>query len=114
MIALSPGRKLPPGRDPLRMLLSSTPWRAAGYLAGYLVAGPVLFAVAALCLALLLYASCLVVAAARLHLTVAHTLLRPPPDPLARAKRVLTEPGPLALVSHGPLPGLTLSEGHSS
>ncbi|MFD9820994.1 sensor domain-containing protein [Streptomyces violascens] len=262
MIGLRPGRKLPHERNPLRMLLSSTPWRAAGYLAGYLVAGPVLFAVAglavalglvfmqltvtvaltvgsawvvrccaqvergravlvdepipyayrepgktglvgqfkarcgdpvafrdiaclvllfpfllvldllalvvwlgllagvtlplwfwsidspksdgsrvtgpwlggpghgapgvridtwpaalitaALCLALLLYASYLVVAVARLHLTVAHTLLRPPPDPLARAKRVLTEPGPLVLVSHGPLPGLTLSEGHSS
>ena len=75
---------------------------------------PLALAIAAGCLALVLYASYLVVAAARLHLTVAHTLLRPPPDPLARAKRILTEPGPLALVSTSPLPGLTLSEGHSS
>ncbi|MET9360236.1 sensor domain-containing protein [Streptomyces sp. NPDC006632] len=262
MIALRPGRKLPAGRNPLRMLLSATPWRATGYLASYLVAGPVLFAIGALalvlglvfmqltvtvaltvgsawvvrccaqvergravlvdepvpyayreaqkpglvgqfkarcgdpvtfrdiaclvllfpflllldllalvvwlgllagvslplwfwsinsrqsdgswvrgvwlggpddgdpglwiaswpaalltavlCLAVLGYASYLVVAAARLHLTVAHTLLRPPPDPLERAKRILTEPGPLALVSNRPLSGLTLSEGHSS
>ncbi|MFI6472228.1 sensor domain-containing protein [Streptomyces sp. NPDC050516] len=75
---------------------------------------PAALIVAAVCLALVLYASYLVVAAARLHLTVAHTLLRPPPDPLARAKRILTEPGPLALVSTSPPPGLTLSEGHSS
>lgn len=75
---------------------------------------PAALIVAAVCLALVLYASYLVVAAARLHLTVAHTLLRPPPDPLARAKRILTEPGPLALVSTSPPPGLSLSEGHSS
>ncbi|MCX5385383.1 sensor domain-containing protein [Streptomyces sp. NBC_00083] len=75
---------------------------------------PAALLTAVLCLAVLLYASYLVVGAARLHLTVAHTLLRPPPDPLERAKRILTEPGPLALVSNRPPPGLTLSEGHSS
>ncbi|KLL12198.1 hypothetical protein FrCorBMG51_05530 [Protofrankia coriariae] len=37
----------------------------------------------------------LVVAAARLHRAVATMLLRPPVDPLADAKRMLTEPGPL-------------------
>jgi hypothetical protein len=43
------------------------------------------------------YASYAVVAAARLNLTIAHTLLQPPPDPLAQAKQVLAEPGPLRL-----------------
>ncbi|MEV5975387.1 sensor domain-containing protein [Streptomyces sp. NPDC052114] len=77
---------------------------------------PAALAVAALCLGLAVYAARLVVAAARLHLTVAHTLLRPAPDPLARAKRILTEPGPLALAlaSTGPRTGPTTSEGHST
>ncbi|WP_250284208.1 MULTISPECIES: sensor domain-containing protein [unclassified Frankia] len=39
----------------------------------------------------------LVVAAARLHRAVATMLLRPPVDPLADARRMLTEPGPLSL-----------------
>ncbi|MCX4748155.1 sensor domain-containing protein [Kitasatospora sp. NBC_01287] len=51
---------------------------------------------AAGCLALAaVLGSRLVVAAARLHLTVAHAVLRPPTDPLAEAKRMLSEPGPL-------------------
>ncbi|MEU9102535.1 sensor domain-containing protein [Streptomyces sp. NPDC048361] len=75
---------------------------------------PAALLVAVLCLAVALYASHLVIAAARLHLTVAHRLLRPPPDPLARAKAILIEPGPLALVSTRPTTGRTLSEGHSS
>ncbi|MFG2717450.1 sensor domain-containing protein [Streptomyces sp. NPDC048416] len=79
---------------------------------GWIDSWPAALVTSALCLALVLYASYLVVAAARLHLTVAHTLLRPPPDPLARAKQILTEPGPLALVATRPRSGPTLSEGH--
>ncbi|TJZ54309.1 hypothetical protein FCH28_14195 [Streptomyces piniterrae] len=75
---------------------------------------PAALILAAICLALAMYAGYLVVGAARLHLTVTHNLLRPPPDPLARAKRILTEPGPLALVSTGPRSGLTTSEGQST
>ncbi|MGW3011256.1 sensor domain-containing protein [Streptomyces sp. NPDC001219] len=76
---------------------------------------PAALAVAAVCFLLAMYASSLVVAAARLHLTVAHNLLRPPPDPLAGVKRILTEPGPLALVSLGPPRSpLTTSQGHTT
>ncbi|MFD9632623.1 sensor domain-containing protein [Streptomyces violascens] len=75
---------------------------------------PAALIAAAVFFVLALYVSRLVVAGARLHLTVAHTLLRPPTDPLARAKRVLTEPGPLSLTSAGPVSGPTAPEGHSS
>jgi hypothetical protein len=64
------------------------------------------------CLVLATYASRLVVAAAQRHLTVSHHLLRPPTDPLARAKHVLVEPGPLSLIPVGPTPGSTADKGH--
>lgn len=67
---------------------------------GFWIAGwPATLVTAACCLALLLYACYGVVAAARLHLRVARALLRPPRDPLARARAVLAGPGPLARVS---------------
>ncbi|MFF8787338.1 sensor domain-containing protein [Streptomyces sp. NPDC015125] len=75
---------------------------------------PAALIAAAIALLLALYASYLVVAAARLHLAVTHTLLRPPTDPLAPAKRVLAEPGPLSRPPVGPLPGPTVDGGHRS
>ncbi|MFJ6694614.1 sensor domain-containing protein [Streptomyces sp. NPDC091272] len=65
---------------------------------------PAALIASAVFLAVALYASRAVVAAARLNLTIAHALLRPPPDPLAHAKRVLAEPGPLNLTlpAYGP------------
>ncbi|GAA2487402.1 hypothetical protein GCM10010393_18370 [Streptomyces gobitricini] len=63
-------------------------------------------------LVLAMYASYAVVAAARLHLTVAHTLLRPPPDPLAEAKHVLAAPGPLSPTPPRPVTGPTAHGGH--
>ncbi|MFI9254354.1 sensor domain-containing protein [Streptomyces sp. NPDC053069] len=73
---------------------------------------PAALTTAVICLALALCASYLVVAAARLHLTVTHRLLRPPPDPLAQIKRILAEPGPLARAAADPRHALTTSEGH--
>lgn len=53
---------------------------------------------AAVGFSVLLIAACyLLVATARLHRWFARRLLSPPADPLAAAKRVLNEPGPLAL-----------------
>lgn len=63
-------------------------------------------------LALAMYACNAVVAAARLNLRVANALLRPPPDPLAQAKRVLAEPGPLSRALAAPVSGPTTDEGH--
>jgi hypothetical protein len=52
--------------------------------------------IAAVCFAVLaLLATHLVVRAARLHMTVTRALLGPQTDPLAAAKRMLAEPGPL-------------------
>ncbi|MFB6844429.1 sensor domain-containing protein [Streptomyces sp. NPDC056373] len=51
---------------------------------------------ALLALVLLPFAARLLMATARLHLTVAQAVLRPPRDPLARAKGVLDGPGPLS------------------
>ncbi|MEV6971978.1 sensor domain-containing protein [Kitasatospora sp. NPDC093806] len=62
---------------------------------------PAALGAALLCLLLAALWSRPLVAAARLHLRVARTLLRPPTDPLAPAKRVLAEPGPLAALRHG-------------
>ncbi|MEV3991273.1 sensor domain-containing protein [Streptomyces sp. NPDC049837] len=73
---------------------------------------PAALAASAVFLVLAMYASYAVVAAARLHLTVAHTLLRPPPDPLAEAKHVLAAPGPLSLTPSRPVPGPTAHGGH--
>ncbi|SMQ18919.1 Putative sensor [Streptomyces sp. Ag82_O1-12] len=56
--------------------------------------GAVVLAVVAL--ALLPFAARLLLATARLHLTVAQAVLRPPRDPLAQAKGVLGGPGPLS------------------
>ncbi|MEU9714621.1 sensor domain-containing protein [Streptomyces sp. NPDC047976] len=52
--------------------------------------------VSAVALFLLPFGARLVMSAAQLHLTVAHTVLRPPGDPLAEVKGVLARPGPLA------------------
>lgn len=73
---------------------------------------PAALIASAVFLALAMYASYAVVAAARLHLTVAHTLLRPPPDPLAEAKHVLAAPGPLSLAPSRPVAGPTAHGGH--
>ncbi|MER7702103.1 sensor domain-containing protein [Kitasatospora sp. NPDC097605] len=62
---------------------------------------PAALGAAVLCLLLAALWSRPLVAAARLHLLVARTLLRPPTDPLAAARRVLAEPGPLARLRHG-------------
>ncbi|MFG3107546.1 sensor domain-containing protein [Streptomyces tendae] len=45
---------------------------------------------------------CAAVCAARLHAAVAHTLLGPRTDPLAAAKRLLAEPGPLSGAAEAP------------
>ncbi|MEU7482659.1 sensor domain-containing protein [Streptomyces sp. NPDC042319] len=73
---------------------------------------PAALIASAVFLLLTMYAAYAVTAAARLHLTVTHTLLRPAPDPLARAKDVLTAPGPLSLTSPGPALGPTAHGGH--
>ncbi|WP_200300932.1 sensor domain-containing protein [Streptomyces adelaidensis] len=73
---------------------------------------PAALIASAVFLALAMYASYAVVAAARLHLTVAHALLRPPPDPLAEAKHVLAAPGPLSLTPSRPAAGPTAHGGH--
>ncbi|MFC8917302.1 sensor domain-containing protein [Streptomyces sp. NPDC057116] len=75
---------------------------------------PAALVASAVFLALAMYASYAVVAAARLHLTVAHCLLRPPPDPLAEAKQVLAAPGPLSLTRSRPAAGPTAHGGHRS
>lgn len=59
---------------------------------------PGALALALVALVLLPFAARLLLAAARLHLTVAQAVLRPPRDPLARAKGVLGRPGPLSTV----------------
>ncbi|MFF8290542.1 sensor domain-containing protein [Streptomyces sp. NPDC016309] len=58
-------------------------------------------AVALAALVLLPFAARLLVGAARLHLTVARVVLRPPADPLAHVKSVLDRPGPLSVVAGG-------------
>ncbi|MEU3712674.1 sensor domain-containing protein [Streptomyces catenulae] len=75
---------------------------------------PAALIASAVFLVLAMYASYAVVAAARLQLTVAHALLRPPPDPLAPARRVLAEPGPLTAppTPPGPDAGSTAHGGH--
>ncbi|MEU2181066.1 sensor domain-containing protein [Streptomyces thermolilacinus] len=73
---------------------------------------PAALTASAVFLVLAAYASYAVVAAARLHLAVAHTLLRPPPDPLAEAKQVLAAPGPLHLTPARPVAGPAADEGH--
>ncbi|MFF8827734.1 sensor domain-containing protein [Streptomyces sp. NPDC015131] len=75
---------------------------------------PAALAASAVFLALAAYVSYAVVAAARLHLTVAHGLLRPPPDPLAAARQVLAGPGPLSSTTPRPVAGPTAHEGHRS
>ncbi len=62
---------------------------------------PGALALALAALVLLPFAAGLLVAAARLHLTVAQAVLRPPTDPLAEVKSVLDRPGPLSAVSGG-------------
>ncbi|WP_175408031.1 sensor domain-containing protein [Streptomyces sp. TRM64462] len=57
---------------------------------------PSAFLVSLAACALTLVTVCAVVAAARLHAAVAHKLLGPRTDPLAAAKRLLAEPGPLS------------------
>lgn len=52
-------------------------------------------------LVLLPFAARLLMATARLHLTVAQAVLRPPRDPLAQVKDVLDSPGPLSTVPGG-------------
>lgn len=61
---------------------------------------PVALAVALISLPLSLLTPHAVVAGARLHLSVARAVLRPPADPLARAKNVLDRPGPLGTWEH--------------
>ncbi|WP_436994270.1 sensor domain-containing protein [Streptomyces sp. enrichment culture] len=73
---------------------------------------PAALTASAVFLLLAAYASYAVVAAARIHLAVAHTLLRPPPDPLAEAKQVLAAPGPLHLTPARPVAGPAADEGH--
>ncbi|MFE7558232.1 sensor domain-containing protein [Kitasatospora sp. NPDC057500] len=57
---------------------------------------PGALALALVALLLLPFVARLLLAAARLHLTVAQAVLRPPPDPLAEVKAVLHRPGPLS------------------
>jgi hypothetical protein len=59
-------------------------------------AGPGLALAAALSLVLLLLCNYLVVITARVHGRIARALLGPPIDPLAAAKQMLANPGPLA------------------
>lgn len=54
-------------------------------------------------LVLLLLFNYVLVATARAHARVARALLRPPTDPLAKAKEVLSAPGPLAPLAGHPL-----------
>jgi len=65
---------------------------------------PKALAVAAVCLVLFLLFNYVLVAAARAHACVARALLRPPQDPLRKAKEVLRSPGPIsrAFVPNGP------------
>ncbi|MFJ5559439.1 sensor domain-containing protein [Streptomyces sp. NPDC093250] len=67
---------------------------------------PGALALALLALALLPFAARLLLVTARLHLTVAQAVLRPPGDPLAEAKRVLNRPGPLSAVPVGRRTGI--------
>ncbi|MFI6809920.1 sensor domain-containing protein [Streptomyces luteogriseus] len=62
---------------------------------------PGALALALVALVLLPFAARLLMAAARLHLTVAQAVLRPPRDPLAQAKGVLEGPGPFSTVPGG-------------
>ncbi|MER5513314.1 sensor domain-containing protein [Streptomyces sp. NPDC048254] len=62
---------------------------------------PGALALALVALVLLPFAARLLLATARLHLTVAQAVLRPPGDPLAEAKGVLDRPGPLSAVPGG-------------
>ncbi len=75
---------------------------------------PTALIASAVFLILAMYACRLVVATARLHLTVSHALLRPPTDPLAHVKHVLAEPGPLSPASAGPVPGPPAHGGNST
>jgi hypothetical protein len=56
---------------------------------------PRALAVAGVCLILFLLFNYVLVAAARLHATIARALLSPPKDPLREAKEILRRPGPL-------------------
>jgi hypothetical protein len=55
--------------------------------------------VAAACLVLFLLVNYVLVAAARLHASIARGLLSAPEDPLQEAKEVLSRPGPLTAIS---------------
>jgi len=57
---------------------------------------------AAICLVAFLLFSYVVVATAKLHATIARSLLRPPADPLRGAREVLRRPGPLTSVGQTP------------
>jgi hypothetical protein len=57
---------------------------------------PKAFAAAGVCLVLFLLFNYVLVATARLHASIARSLLRAPDDPLREAKEVLGRPGPLA------------------
>ncbi len=59
-----------------------------------------LLAAAAALLAFLLF-SYVVVITARMHARVARGLLRPPSDPLAGAREILSRPGPLPALGGG-------------
>ncbi|MGW0846859.1 sensor domain-containing protein [Streptomyces sp. NPDC002787] len=63
---------------------------------------PLAFLVAVAACAITLPTVCAVAGAARLHAAVAHKLLGPRTDPLAAAKRLLSEPGPLSGATEAP------------
>ncbi|MGW6905227.1 sensor domain-containing protein [Streptomyces sp. NPDC054940] len=73
---------------------------------GWLHTLPGALALALAALVLLPFAARLLLVTARLHLTVAQAVLRPPGDPLAEAKGVLDRPGPLSAVPGGRRTGI--------
>jgi hypothetical protein len=58
---------------------------------------------AGVCLVLFLLFNYVLVGTARLHAHIASALLRAPADPMAKAKEVLTKPGPLGPLHPEPL-----------
>jgi hypothetical protein len=73
-------------------------WSVPGSLLGHFVRNlPTALLVAVGCAVLAFYTSRLVIGVALLHAAVARALLGPRIDPLADAKRMLAEPGPLTV-----------------